>query len=241
MTKTRAWHRHPLYRNLARDVRGPVNRIVIGLNWTLVAGAADAGLAHTPGRGTSGCYSLPDAGHYAAQDLATLAALLGSQNVFEQSIALAAINAFHNRHDTIGSAENGLELIEDGGDGTVVIGRFPDLGRRLPKALVIERNAGPGNYPEDAAAELLPACKRLIVTASALQDGALPNLLGLAPQAFSVLLGPGTPFAASLFGHGIDALSGFVIDDIDALSRAVAEGGSVRAMKRHGRILTQQA
>ncbi len=238
---TPVWHHQPLYRDLAEQVRGPVRQIVVGLNWTLVEGAEGIGLAHTPVRGTSGCYALPDSGRYAAQDLEKLAALLGSQNVFESAIALAAINAYHNRRDLKGNAENGLELIGGDGGDTVVIGRFPGLDRRLPDAAVIERNPRPGDYPEDAAPELLPACKNLIITASTLQDGALPDLLQLAPQAFTVLLGPGTPFAPCLFGHGVDALSGFIVDDIDALSRVVAEGGSVRAIKRHGRILTRQA
>ena len=239
--ETGPWHHRPLYRDLVRDVRGPVRHVIVGLNWTLVVGASGTGLAHTPARGTSGCHAPPESGRYAEQDLAALAALLGSQNVFETAIALAAINAYHDRRDFEGSAANGLELIEGGGADTVIIGRFPDLDKRLPDAAVIERNPGPDDYPEDAAEELLPACKHLIVTAAALLDGALPTLLRLAPQAFSVLIGPGTPFAASLFGHGIDALSGFVVDDVDALSRVVAEGGSVRAMKRHGHILTRLA
>jgi uncharacterized protein (DUF4213/DUF364 family) len=236
--ESNTWHRHALYRDLARDVRGSVRRVVVGLNWTLVVGTAGAGLAHTPLRGTSGCHALPESGGYGTQDLATLAALLGSSNVFERTIALAAINAYHNSREVTGNAENGLELIEGDGSDTVIVGRFPDLDRRLPGAAIIERNPGPGDHPPAAAAQLLPACKNLIVTASALQDGALPGLLALAPQAFSVLLGPGTPFAPCLFGHGVDALSGFIADDIDALSRVVAQGGSVRAMKRHGRILT---
>jgi uncharacterized protein (DUF4213/DUF364 family) len=124
------------------------------------------------------------------------------------------------------------------GEKTVIIGRFPGLDSRLPGAAVIEREPGPGDYPESAAETLLPACRYLVITASTLLDGALPGLLALAPQAYTVLLGPGTPLAEPLFEHGVDALSGLVVDDVEGLARVVAEGGAVRAMKRYARNLS---
>ncbi len=228
----------PLYADLIDGVTGTAKRVIVGLNWTLVEGEQGAGLAHTPTRGTNGCQSLPDPGHYVDRDLSGLASMIASDNIFEITIAIAAINAFHNRFDCKGSTRNGLDLVTANGLKTVVIGRFPGLEKRMPGAAVIEREPGPDDYPETAAEDLLPRCEHLIITASTLLDGALPHLLSLAPQAYTVLLGPGTPLAKSLFQHGVDAASGLVVEDIAALAAAIAEGGAVRAMKRYARNLT---
>ena len=228
----------PLYDALADGVAGTASRVIVGLNWTLVAGPDGAGLTHTPTRGTNGCLALPDPGNYAGRDLSSLAALRTSDNVFETAIAIAAINAFHNRRDRVGTTENGLDLVPDNGNKTVIIGRFPGLEKRLPGAAVIEREPGPNDFPESAAENLLPRCEHLVITASTLLDGALPTLLALAPQAFTVLLGPGTPLAPVLFDFGIDIVSGLVVEDLDAAASVAAEGGAVRALKRHARNLS---
>lgn len=227
-----------LYTDLMSNVAGLAGRVVVGLNWTLVEGPDGIGLSHTPTRGTNGCRSLPNPGSYAGRDLSDLTALIHSDNVFEIAIAIAAANAFHNRSDRTGTSENGLDLVAARSAKTVVIGRFPGLDTRLPGAAVIEREPGPNDYPESAAESLLPECECLVITASTLLDGALPNLLALGPQAFTVLLGPGTPLATSLFEHGVDALSGVVVKDATALVQVIGEGGAVRAMKRHAHNLT---
>ena len=192
---------------MACGVSGKASRVIVGLNWTLVAGPDGAGVSHTPTRGTNGCRALPRPGDYTGRDLSELAALRQSANIFEATIAIAAMNAFHNRFDRLGGTDNGLDLVEDRGTKTVIVGRFPGLDRRLPGAAVIEREPGPNDYPESAAETLLPQCEQLVITASTLLDGALPRLLDLAPQAFTVLLGPGTPLAAALFDQGVDALA----------------------------------
>lgn len=228
----------PLYDALACGVSGKASRVIVGLNWTLVAGPDGVGVSHTPTRGTNGCRALPRPGDYTGRDLSELAALRQSANIFEATIAIAAMNAFHNRFDRLGGTDNGLDLVEDRGTKTVIVGRFPGLDRRLPGAAVIEREPGPNDYPESAAETLLPQCEQLAITASTLLDGALPRLLDLAPQAFTVLLGPGTPLAAALFDRGVNALSGLVVEDSDAIARIVGEGGAVSAMKRHARNIT---
>lgn len=230
---------------LAAGVEGQARRVVVGLNWTFVEGPAGAGLAHTPARGTAGCLALPEPGSYSGRALSELAALTESANVFDRAIGVAAINAHWNRYDLEGGPENGLDLAAAGsdstkGEGTVVIGRFPALAKRLPGALVIEREPRPGEYPETAAGRLLPRCSRLVVTASALEDGSLGRLLALAPNAFTMLIGPGTPLSERLFGHGVDTLSGLVVVSPERIACIVAEGGSVSALKPHSRYVTLQ-
>lgn len=223
---------------LSTNLSGHADQVLIGLNWTAVVGPLGVGLAHSPARGTSGCHGLPAPGTYAGQKLAELARLTAAENVFEQAIGYAAINAYHNRFDLEGSEKNGLDLIEDFGEQTVVIGQFPGLANRVPNAAVIERNPRPGCYPESAAADLLPNAKHVLITASAFTNGSLGGLLALTNDARIILVGPSAPLSPTLFDWGIDSVCGFVVRNSEALLRIIMEGGAVRAMRAHGRFLT---
>ena len=228
-----------LFAALSDGISGDAASVIVGLNWTLVEGPQGVGLAHTPPRGTAGCHALPSPGGYAGRPLRTLAAMWASENVFERAIALAAINAHCNRDDLSGQSINGFELIEDRGERTVIIGRFPGLEKRLPNAAVIERHPGPGDYPEDAGPRLLPKAEYVAITGSTLGNGSLSALLPLVQDAFTVLIGPSTPLSPALFAFGIDALSGFVATDREGLARVVSEGGAVAALRGYGRYVTQ--
>lgn len=217
----------------------PVRRVLVGVNWTLVEGPHGCGLAQTPARDGAGCRPLADAGTYAGRSLGALAGLVAATNRFEVAIGWAAINAHFNRRDLMGSSENGLRLLAQGGGrgSTVVIGRFPDLARSLPDALVIEREPRAGEYPESAAVTLLPGAARVGITASALFDDSAERLIGLARGARIALIGPSTPLAPCLHDLGVAVLAGLVIDDAEAAARVVAEAGAVRALKRCGRFV----
>jgi len=230
--------RNGLIASLCEGLSGEARDVFVGLNWTFVEGPNGIGLNHTPARGTAGCVDLPEPGSYCGRSLSDLAKLVQSENPFERAIGFAAINAHHNRFDCAGSAMNGLDLVEDRGERTVIIGRFPRLEERLPGAAVIEREPGPKDHPEEDATWLLPAAEQVVITASAMGNGSLPALLELARNAFVVLAGPSTPLCPALFDQGINALSGLVAADNAALRRVVLEGGAVRALKRHTRFVT---
>ena len=224
---------------LRHGISGIAERVVIGLNWTYVEGSVGAGLVHTPARGTEGCRSLPEPGSYRGSALADLAGLIESDNIFERVLGYTAINAHHNRYDLDGADANGLDMIEARGERTVVIGRFPELDEKLPGAAVIEREPGPGDYPPEAAADLVPAAEFLAITASTLSNGSLGGLLALAPvTAFTVLVGPSAPLSPALFALGVNALSGLVPVDLNGTAQRVAEGGAVSALKPLGRYVT---
>lgn len=227
-----------LYEQLSRTASGVVRQVVIGLNWTLVESANGTGLCHTPSRGTAGCFGLPAPGAYSGRRLEELAPLWMSENVFERAIGIAAVNAHWNRYDLRGSSRNGLDQIEDRGEKTVVIGRFPDLAKRVPSAAVIEREPGPDDYPESAAPALLAEAEFVAITASTISNGSLPGVLDLIGSAKTVLVGPSTPLAPPLFDLGIDVLSGFVATDLEGIVRVIQEGGGVKAMRRFGRFVT---
>ena len=105
---------------LSERMTGHANRVMIGLNWTLVEGPTGIGLAHTPVRGTSGCYGLSNAGELSGKPLSTFAVGLTSANPFDRALALAAINAHHNNFSLTG-------IVAANQQNKAIIGRFPVL------------------------------------------------------------------------------------------------------------------
>jgi uncharacterized protein (DUF4213/DUF364 family)/nucleoside-triphosphatase THEP1 len=239
----RWWGAAHLYDELPR-LAGPETaaQVVLGLNWTLVAGPGGCGLAHSPVKDSQGCHSVPNAGELSGRPLAELAAMINSRNPFEAAIAMAAINAGVNRLDLSGSGDNGLDMVDGAGGVVTVIGRFPGLGDRFENSRIIELNPRAEEYPESATERLVATSDAILITASALQNHSLPRILNARrPGAQVVLLGPGACLSPVLFDYGIDVLSGFVVEDMTRAAKVVAEGGAVKALKTCGRYVTLRA
>ena len=209
--------------------------VVVGYNWTLVEGPAGTGLVTTPEKAVEGARTTGETGRFTGRGLRELAGLARSANPYERSIGCAAINAGLNRYDLHGAVGNGLEFPGDAAGRTVVVGRFPRLGERLPRAVVLERNPGPNDLPAEAAAQVIPGCTRLIITASAWSNASLAGLLHLADSAHVSMVGPGTPLSPLLHDQGIKRLAGFVVTNPAALRQAIAEGAGVRQFRHFGR------
>ena len=113
-----------------------------------------------------------------------------------------------------------------------------ETDQRLPNAAIIERDPRPGCYPEEAAETLLPNAEQVIITASAISNGSIAPLLDLSKNAFVVIVGPSAPLSTKLFDFNVNAVSGYVAMNTDALIHTAMEGGAVSAMRLHGRFLT---
>ena len=215
----------------------PSRSVIVGYNWTLVDWDWGTGLTMTPAKGVDGARTTAATGSYTGRPLAELAALALSSNPYERAIGCAAVNAGLNRHDLAGPGGNGLDVpAADTTGRIVVVGRFPGLDERLPAAVVLERDPGPGDLPADAARDVIPGCGHLLVTASAWANGSLAGLLALADGARVTLLGPGTPLAPEIWRtRGVHRLAGFVATDPAGLRRAVSEGAGVRRFRHLGR------
>lgn len=215
----------------------PSGAIVVGYNWTMVEGPHGVGLAATPKKGDAGARTTEDTGTFSGRSLHDLAVLTRSFNPYERAIGCAAMNAALARTDIDAPQGDGLET--EGGQRleghTVVVGRFPKLAEKLPDAVVLEIDPGPDDLPASAAADVVPGCARLIITATAWVNGTLPMLMRLAGEAEITLVGPGTPLSPAMHSYGIERLAGFVVDDRDGLRRAVSEGAGVRQFRRFGR------
>jgi len=219
---------------------GTALAVSVGLNWTCVRGPNGMGLAHTPARGTAGCRSLTDAGSYRGRPLKELALLYRSNNPFEVALGIAAANAAHNRFDLKVPDGNGLDAFTTTRGPTAVVGHFPGIRRHLTNAQVIEREPNSDELPEEAAENVLPQAAQVLITASTLTNGSLTRLLSLCHQARIVLVGPSVPMCPSMFQLGIDVLSGFLVTNPEGALTVVAEGGSVSALKRYGRLVMLQ-
>lgn len=243
----RWWGPHGLSDALVAGVpaEATARRVVIGLNWTLVEGPEGVGLAQTPRREAHGCQPTPAPGELAGRPLRDLAAGLTGADPVLRALGAAAVNAAHNRRDVAGEAANGLDLFAASAaaaEAPVSVGAFPGLMERVPRLRVIERAPGPGRLPDHTAASVLPGADVVLLTASTLANGTLPDLLAcLRPGAEVVMVGPGTPLTPALFDHGVTVLAGLVVEDADGLARTVQEGGGARHLKRHGRAVVLRA
>jgi len=216
----------------------PATRVAIGINWTLVDSPIGTGLVHTPAKSLQGCVPIAEAGTLKGRSLRELMDLTSDPNPFARAVGFAAVNAYWNRRDITGDPVNGLDLVEDRGHKTVIIGRFPRLDKRAPGAAVIERNPGPNDFPEEAAATLIPQAEFLVITASTLSNGSLAGLLNLRRDAYTILVGPGTPLCPALFGHGIDVLAGLRVDAPEKAEQAIMEAGADKAMQAAGTMIS---
>ena len=161
---------------------------------------------------------------FAAQGLRQLASLVNSIDLFEAALGLAALNAHYNRPDLEVGGGNGLDAFAEEEGRVVAIGSFPDIARRLPKALVVDAQPDAHEYPAAAADWLLPGCAAAVITASTLANRSLPRLLDLSRGSRVALAGPGTPLTPRLFSYGVEILAGFIVDDSAGMARCIAEG-----------------
>ena len=116
-----------------------------------------------------------------------------------------------------------------------LVGHFPFIPRlreQVGQLWVIEQRPVEGDYPAEAAAELIPQADVVAVTSSALINHTMDGLLALCPSnALVMALGPSTPLSPVLFKHGINFLSGSRVVDEAAVLRTVGQGASFQQVQ----------
>ncbi|MCG5241800.1 DUF2478 domain-containing protein [Azospirillum doebereinerae] len=232
----RWWGPQRLYEDLLLGVAdAPVRRVVIGAKWVLVETGDGLGVAARQREGTGE----ESAARWAGRSLRELASLAArAWEPMDIAVGVAALNAHYNRPSLSGVGGNGLDLFAAVEGRVVVIGAFPRIAHRLPRAQVIDMNPSDGEHPEAACDWLLPGAEAVAVTASAFANRTLPRLLRVAPGARIAMIGPGTPLTPRLFAYGLESLAGFVAEDRDGVARTIAAGGSSRDFHPFGRMVT---
>lgn len=122
------------------------------------------------------------------------------------------------------------DLIREKGQGrnVAVVGHFPfvgTLGDGFRNFWVLESRPKKGDFPAEAAPELLPQADVIALTATTLLNGTCAELLEhIHKGAFTIILGPSTPFAPCLFDWAIGALAGCRVTDESLAAVCLREG-----------------
>ena len=139
------------------------------------------------------------------------------------------------------------EVIAQHGAGRQValVGHFPfipQLRDRVGSLTVLELQPRGEDLPADAASKVIPQADVLAITGTALINHTFEGLMALRhPDALVLILGPSTPLSPLLFDHGVNLLSGSVVEDVDSVLRAVSQGANFRQVRRQGvRLVTMQ-
>lgn len=247
------WIYDELIEPIPEDVT--VTAVATGLRWCRVATSEES---------LGSAYTIPELSRPPLHDgrglvgapLRTVAELAKSWNLAEAGTGMAAINAWWAQPERARS--NGFTPCADTPtwqqvfhpyseavtDKVVsVVGHFPFASPPLSAAAelrVLERATHPGDYPDSACEYLLPDSDYVFISGSAFVNKTLPRLLELSRDATTIVLGPSTPLATSLFGHGADVVTGFVPSHPTELFGAL--GGLVpAAMYDHGYRVEQRA
>jgi hypothetical protein len=184
--------------------------------------------------------AVPRAGHLSELTTRDLASLVNSDYLLEVSIGLATINALLPRLEKSWVDINAEEIIaQRGADGKVaLVGHFPFVPRLRPRVgtlWVLEQNPQEGDLPAEAASEIIPQADVLAITAMTLLNHTYDNLIALRrPDALTLLIGPSTPLSPILFDHGVNIISGAVVDDIDSTLRGVMQGANFHQLHSMG-------
>lgn len=215
----------------------PVRSVLVGAHWTVVC-SRHCGMASTlMSSHPHGHTQIRDAGRLHQKSARELAELARSTELMEASIGVASINSLLDVNESLSVEINASEVLADRGQekNVALVGHFPfipQLRQVVRQLWVIEQNPKDGDYPAEAAADLIPQADLVAITSSALINHTLDELLSLCPpRATVMLLGPSTPLSPILFDHGANIISGAHVADETAVLRTVGQGASFRQVE----------
>ena len=205
---------------------GPFDTVVRSLRWGMSSTFRDP--CHGSWvRGAGGLLNRP------AVELARLAL---SERLLEASLGMAALNSLldvggFNFHEI-----NAAHLILEKGrnKNVAVVGNFPFLGKlqaEVKNLWIINRPPWEGEKGLEEARQFLPRADVVALTASSFINHSFDDLLSLCPGAYTLILGPSTPFSPVLLRRGVDALCGALVDDSPAVLRHLWQGSSFRLIR----------
>ncbi len=220
----------------------PVRNVLVGLHWTVVCSRHCGMAASLTTDGPDGDAQVAHVGRLHEKSARELAELARSNDLFEASIGVAAINSLLDVDATKAREINAADVLAERGAGKSValVGHFPFIERLravVGKLWVIELHPSEGEYPAEAAADLLPRADVIAITGSAFVNHTLDGLLQLCKgKPVVMVLGPSTPVSSVLFDHGVTIISGTRVIDEAAVLRAVSQGASFRELEGTRRL-----
>jgi uncharacterized protein (DUF4213/DUF364 family) len=222
--------------------------IRIGLGYTAVLlEDGRCGLAYTlHEQEYESCCVIPEAGKLVGRSISELVPWIKTQDVTACAVGLAAMNAAVAVPETAVESDIADLLPVESEDSVGMIGYFGPLVKPLKERVrdlsIFERRPNPeyGILHESAARDILPACQVVIMTATAILNHTIDDLLDLSKSAREIaILGPSTPFLPEIFGRrGVTMLSGLQVIDPGRILQIVSEGGGTRQFGSAVRKLT---
>ncbi len=215
---------------------GTIRDIHLGEHWNAVVAQVDGhlscGMASNPARFEIPARQVPAglAGTLQARPARALCSMAAQPDLLLASVGVATMNALMPRRPECWVDRNAEQVIVQRGAGkrVAMIGHFPAvpvLRQQVGRLDVLELNPQPGDYPADAAPEVIPQADVVAITGMTLINGTLEGLLKLcSPQAYVIMLGPSTLLSPVLFDYGIDLLGGSVVENLDPVLQAVDSG-----------------
>jgi hypothetical protein len=224
-----------LLESLTQDAR--VRSVLVGSHWTIVCSRGCGMAATMRAEHPHGHNAVRDAGRLHEKSALELAAYARSEQPLEVSIGVAAINSLIQVDPGRTVQINAVDVLAEQGKGknVALVGHFPFIPRLLPAVKnlwVIEQRPLEGEFPAEAAADLIPQAEVVAITGSALLNHTLDGLLALCKPGVPVMvLGPTTPLSPVLFAHGASMLSGVRVVDEEAAMRTVAQGATFQQVE----------
>jgi len=212
----------------------PVRSVVVGVRWTAVT-SLGCGLAASCLRDQTGIIESPTgAGQLHQKSAQELAQWMLAGRGLEASIGLAAYSSTLriNSHQVMDI--NAIDLLAQRGAGrnVVMVGHFKYadwLRTRVGSLKILELYPQPGDFPAEAAPDLIPQADLVAITGMTILNRTLDGLLALRqPSAEVMLIGPSTPLSPALFDFGIDFISGTHVTSEEDLLQTIMQGGSAR-------------
>jgi uncharacterized protein (DUF4213/DUF364 family) len=220
------------------DVDAPVKTIRLGIFHTAVVTNA-CGLAATLPKDAlrQEPPMVTEPGLLTEKTALELARMAHSPRILEAAIGMATINSLLQVEADACIEQNAAELIAEKGAGktVTVVGHFPFLKkieRHAARLSVIEKNPRGDDFGEEKAAELIPEADVVAITGTALTNHTMDGLLSLcSPGAYVIALGDTAPLSPVMFDHGLSAVCGTRVDDIERVLRCVSEGANFRQIE----------
>lgn len=221
---------------------GRLRRAIAGRRWTAVEAEVDGELRC----GLAATWDAPPEAERAPVAFESGASALDLARSLPQaeglpaSLAAAALNALLPRQPELWVDARVEDVLRARGRGrsVVMVGHFPfadALRTQVGRLTVLERRPRPGDLPEAAAGDILPSAEVVVITGLAFVNRSLPGLLAqCSPQAHVILAGASVPLSPVFFSHGVHQLCGSVVEDIDPVMQAVAEGLGFRRIHPAG-------
>jgi len=185
--------------------------------------------------------------------LRDVALLSKSWNFVEAALGVAAINAYYNQRERVAGfavkhpaitevQRDSFDIYREeiAGRKVTVVGHFPRLTERLEDICdltILERQPQQGDLPDSACEYILGEQEYVFITGSTMINKTLPRLLTLSQNAKTIIVGPSTPLTPIMYGHGVDGLSGLIVDDAQRCEDVLREGNSMVLFK-HGEMLS---